>query len=64
MRTIFCRDLMSVFSESVTRLYQRKPADNVKHVSVHLSPVDASSVSELAKPLNVSHFLFQLCNQT
>ena len=43
---------MSNVSES--RLYQRKPASNVKLVSVHVSPVYASSVSELVKPLNNS----------
>ena len=46
-----CQSVFSNFSESVTRLYQRKPDDNVKHVSVHLSPVDASSVSELVLKL-------------
>ena len=35
-------------------VYQRKPASNAKLVSVHISPVYASSVSELVKPLNVS----------
>ena len=43
---------MSIVSES--RLHQRKPASNVKLVSVHVSPVYASSVGELAKPLNIS----------
>ena len=43
---------MSNVSES--RLHQREPASNVKLVSVHVSPVYASSVSELVKPLNVS----------
>ena len=43
---------MSNVSES--RLHQRKPASNVKLVSVHVSPVYTSSVSELVKPLNVS----------
>ena len=39
---------------SESRLHQCKPASNVKLVSVHVSPVYASSVSELLKPLNVS----------
>ena len=43
---------MSNVSES--SLHQRKPASNVKLLSVHVSPVYASSVSELVKPLNVS----------
>ena len=65
MVTIFCCYLISVssfclnVSGSVTRLYQRKLANNVKHASVHLSPVYGGSVSELAKPLNVSDCLFQ-----
>ena len=45
----FHRYLMSVslfFSYvSESRLYQRKPASNVKLVSVHVSPVYASSVN-------------------
>ena len=44
--------ILSNVSES--RLYQRKPGSNVKLVSVHVSPVYASSVSELVKPLNYS----------
>ena len=36
-----------------SRLHQRKPASNVKLVSVHVSPVYASSVCKLVKPLNV-----------
>ena len=47
-----CQSILSNVSES--RLYQRKPASNVKLVSVHVSPVYASSVSELVKPLNNS----------
>ena len=43
---------MSNVSES--RLHQRKPASNVKLVSVQVSPFYASSVSELVKPLNFS----------
>ena len=43
---------MSNFNGS--RLYQCKEASNVKHVSVHVSPVYISSISELFKPLNVS----------
>ena len=35
-------------------LYSCKPASNVKLVSVPVSPVYASSVSELVKSLNVS----------
>ena len=37
-----------------SNLHHRKPSRNVKLVSVHASPVYASSVSELFKPLNVS----------
>ena len=47
-----CQPISSNVSES--RLHQRKPASNVKLVSVHVSPVYTSSVSELVKPLNVS----------
>ena len=47
-----CQPILSNVSES--RLYQRKPASNVKLVSVHVSPVYTSSVSELIKPLNNS----------
>ena len=47
-----CQPILSNLSES--RLYQRKPASNVKLVSVHVSPVYARSVSELIKPLNNS----------
>ena len=43
--------ILSNVSES--QLHQCKPASNVKHVSVHVSPIYASSVSELAKPSNV-----------
>ena len=39
---------------SGSRLYQRKATINVKHVSVHIDLVEASSVCELVKPLNVS----------
>ena len=42
---------MSNVSES--RLHQRKPGSNVKLVSVDVSPVCASSVSELIKQLNI-----------
>ena len=35
-------------------MHQCKPASNVKLVSVHVSPIYTSSVSELVKPLNVS----------
>ena len=37
-----------------SNLHHRKPSRKVKLVSVHASPVYASSVSELVKPLNVS----------
>ena len=47
-----CQPILSNVSES--RLYQRKLASNVKLVSVHVSPVYASSVSELVKSLNNS----------
>ena len=47
-----CHPILPNVSES--RLYQRKPASNVKLVSVHVSPVYARSVSELVKPLNNS----------
>ena len=47
-----CQPILSNVSES--RLYQHKPTSNVKLVSVHVSPVYASSVSELVKPLNNS----------
>ena len=47
-----CQPILSNVSES--RLYQHKPASNVKLVSAHVSPVYASSVSELIKPLNNS----------
>ena len=47
-----CLPILSNVSES--RLYQRKTASNVKLVSVHVSPVYTSSVSELIKPLNNS----------
>ena len=43
-----------LFNVSETRLYQRKAASNVKLVSVHVSPVYTSSVSELVKLLNNS----------
>ena len=39
---------------SELRLHQRKPDCNVKLISVHVSPVYASSVSELVKPLKIS----------
>ena len=44
--------MLSYVSES--RLHQRKAASNVKFVIVHASPVYASSVSELVRPLNIS----------
>ena len=44
--------ILSNVSES--RLYQCKPASNLKLVSVHVSLVYTSSVSELVKSLNVS----------
>ena len=47
-----CQPILSNVSES--RLYQRKPASNVKLVSVHISPVYASSVDKLVKPLDIS----------
>ena len=47
-----CQPILSNVSES--RLYQRKPASNVKLGNVYVSPVYASSVSELVKPLNIS----------
>ena len=46
-----CHPILSNVSGS--RLHQRKPANNVKYVSVHVSPVYVSSVSELVGPLNV-----------
>ena len=46
--------LFSLMIESPTRLYQRKPVNNMKYVSAHVSPIYANSVSELVKPLNVS----------
>ena len=45
----FCQPILSNVSWS--RLYQRKAASNVKHVSVHVSAVYAINVSDLAKPL-------------
>ena len=48
----FCQPIFSNVRES--HLYQGKVASNVKHVSVHVSPVYACSVSEFVKPLNVS----------
>ena len=48
-----CLPILSNFSGSITRFYQRKPLSNVKHVNVHVSPVWVTSVSELVKPLNV-----------
>ena len=47
-----CQPILSNVSE--LRLHQRKPASNVKLVSVHVSPVYAGSISELVKPLSVS----------
>ena len=47
-----CQPILSNVSES--RLHQYKPASNVKLVSVHVSPVYASIVSQLIEPLNVS----------
>ena len=46
-----CQPILSNVSES--RLHQRKPGSNVKLVSVDVSPVCASSVSELIKQLNI-----------
>ena len=43
-----------LFNFNESGLYQCKPASNVKLVSVHVSPVSASSVSELAKSLKFS----------
>ena len=51
-----CQPILSNVSES--RLYQRKPASNVKLASVHVSPVYASSVSQFIKPLNNSKPVF------
>ena len=48
-----CQPILSIDSGSVTRLYQRKPGNNMKHVSVHVSVIYARSVSELINPLNV-----------
>ena len=47
-----CQPILSSVSES--HLYQRKPASNVKLVSVHVSSVYTSSVSELVKPVHNS----------
>ena len=47
---------MSNVSES--RLYQCKPASNLKLVSVHVRLVYTSSVSELVKSLNVSKLFY------
>ena len=47
-----CQPILSNVSES--RLHQYKRASNVKLVSVHVSPVYASIVSQLIEPLNVS----------
>ena len=47
-----CQPILSNVSES--RLYQRKPASNVKLVSVHVSPIYARTVSKLVKPVNNS----------
>ena len=49
-----CPPILSNVSESTSRLFQHKPVSNVKHVSVQVSPVYASSFSEVVKPLNVS----------
>ena len=46
-----CQSILSNVNRS--RLYQRKAASNAKHVSVHVSPVYANSVSELVKPLDI-----------
>ena len=43
-----------MYNVSESSLYQRKPASNVKVISVHLSPFYASGVSELVKPLTTS----------
>ena len=50
--SIVCQHILSNVSES--RLYQRKPARNVKLVGVLASTVYTSSVGELVKPLNIS----------
>ena len=47
-----CQPILSNVSGS--RLYQRKPASNMKLVSIHVSPVYADSFSEFVKLLNVS----------
>ena len=47
-----CQLVLSNVTESC--LCQRKPASNVKLVNVQWSPVYATSVSELVKPLNIS----------
>ena len=47
-----CQPILSNVSESC--VYQCKPASNVKLVGIHVSPVYASNVSELVKPLNNS----------
>ena len=48
----FCQSIFSGVGKS--RLHQRKPASNVKVVSVHVSLVYVSSVSEFVKPLSIS----------
>ena len=47
-----CQPILSNVRESRLRL--RKPASNVKLVCFHASPVYASSVSGLVKPLSIS----------
>ena len=47
MLTLVCQPILSNVSES--RLYQRKPASNVKLVSIHVSPVYANSITSLQK---------------
>ena len=51
-----CQSILPHVSESC--LYQGKPASNVKLVSVHVSPIYTSSVSELVKPLNISKLVY------
>ena len=48
-----CQPILSIDSGSATRSYQRKPGNNMKHVSVHVSVIYVRSVSKLINPLNV-----------
>ena len=54
--SIVYHSISSNVSES--RLHRRKPASNVKLVSVHVNPAYTTSVSELVKPLNVSKSVY------